>query len=148
MKLTNFPDCCAAVLIHGFANHDSAIPVPSEKELASVLKKIQVASDGYGATYVIFTDSNECTDDDLKTAGDRLSEYIRSHDLGEVYETKEAENPSSGNNVKVYIWVPNENLQEFKIPVVKPEPVAKLVTPPKPRRAAKPVLKSATDNDW
>ena len=147
MKLTSFPDCCAAVLIHGFANHDSDIPVPSEKELASVLTKIQSSSDGHGPAYVIFTDSDECADDDSKSAGDRLSEYIRSHALGEVYETKEVENPSSGNNVKVYIWVPNDNLQDFEISVAKPEPVAKLVTPTKPRKRAAKVAAS-DQTDW
>lgn len=41
--------------------------------------------------------------------GPRLAKYITDNNLGVVYATTRARmNPNSGNNIKVWVWGPNE----------------------------------------
>src|SRR6267142_1515163 len=131
MKAKKLDGTCAVTVIYGFSDKPDVGP---EGELASVVDDIR----NDGAPVVLFTDVVGEADCEAETnRGLRLSKYIRSHDLGEVYESEPVYNGSSGNDIVVYIWVVNEDtLYNWEAPEKAEAPKKFKKTPKSCKRGA------------
>jgi hypothetical protein len=103
---------CGVYDLHGVRNFDPDYSLSFFSELRRQFMYLQHEWTWPGV--IVFSDAKTTRQRVRLTKGDKLAAFITENDLGTLTVQDWTKNPNTGNQIKVWMWVPNhQNLERF-----------------------------------